>query len=389
MSYYSYGYAPTTAYLAVKKLWDSLLHKQVQQSLFFKDMIGRDDGGEDAANFSNYPIVEKTQLGKDSGDAITMSLVRQLVTSTFYNAGVTGNTQLVDSETAMSFYTTKVYVSHWRDATAILGKQTMQRSPFDLRSQAKGLLANEVAQFLDQGLFFCLYSGYSPNVVREIGTSTLLEKLPLNNIYGKDQTALANLAVTDTVDTELLDIVSTVCVTNNINAVKHEGRGRWGFVIHPFGTKTLRADSLYQDAQIHANKGTGIFSRAIGEWGDLYILEHNGIDYAKNYGSLTVSSDAITIAAASPGTTNTDTRMNLLIGANAVARARALPEYMAARKEDDYGNIVAWASGLIYGDRRADYQIDDGTGSTFKNQSSICVYSYSPTVAGNFTAIWS
>jgi hypothetical protein len=81
--------------------------------------------------------------------------------------------------------------------------------------------------------------------------------------------------------------------------------------------------------------------------------------------------------------------MNLLIGANSIARAVALPEYMERRKEDDYGNMIGFAGGLIYGDRRADWQIDDGTGSTYKNQSSVCVYSYSPSVASNFTTIWS
>jgi len=397
MAYYTYGYAPTTAYNSVKKVWDTLLHEQTQAGLFFKDLIGKDKGGEGSLDdqMSNFPIVEKTQLGKDSGDRITMSLVRQLATSTFYNEGVTGNTQLVDSETAMSFYNTQVYVSHWRDATAILGKQTLQRSPFQLKKVAKGLLANEIAKFLDEGLFFAFYSGYSPNVVREIGTSTLLEKLPLNNVYGKNRSAYSGLGTADVVDTELLEILSTVAIENNINPIKYEGSETHLFVIHPRGFKTLRADSLYQDANIHAlpsNKENPMFSRAKGRWGGIYVTEHNSIATGANYGSLTVTSDAISVAAATAPTdigNNTDVRMNLLIGANSIARAVALPEYMETRKEDDYGNIIAFGGGLIYGDRRADYQIDDGTGATFANQSSICVYSYSPAVASNFTAIWS
>ena len=396
MAYYASGYAPTTAYNSVKKLWDSLLHEQVQNSLFFKDMIGRDKGDEGSleTNFSNFPIVEKTQLGKDSGDRITMSLVRQLVTSSFLNAGKTGNTQLVDSETAMSFYNTFVHVSHWRDATAILGKQTIQRSPFELRKVAKDLLAKEVAQFLDESIFFTLYSGYSPNAVREIGTSTLLEKLPLNNVYGKNRSAVTALTTNDVVDTELLEILATVVIENNINPIDYEGDQTHLFIVHPRGMKTLRQDSLWQDANQNAlprSKENPLFSRAKGKWGGIFVAESNKIDTIKDYGSLTVSSDAITVGAATaPGDfAVTDGRMNVLLGANAVARAVALPTYMEKRKEDDYGNIVAFGSGLIYGDRRADYQIDDGSGATFKNQSSICVYSYSPAVASNFSAIWS
>jgi hypothetical protein len=140
------------------------------------------------------------------------------------------------------------------------------------------------------------------------------------------------------------------------------------------------------------NKENPIFSRAKGKWSNIYITEHNSIATGANYGSFTVTSDAIAVAAATAPTdigNNTDVRMNLLIGANSIARAVALPEYMETRKEDDYGNIIAFGGGLIYGDRRADYDIDDGSGGTYKNQSSICVYSYSPAVASNFTAIWS
>jgi hypothetical protein len=397
MAYYDVGYAPTTAYKAVRKAWDTLLHEQTQSQLFFKDLIGKDKGGEGSLDSQtvNTPIVEKTQLGKESGDRISMSLVRQLATADFYNEGKTGNSQLIDAETAMSFYNTDVYVGHWREGTLINGKQTLQRSPFELKKVAKDLLSNTIAKQLDEGVFFAFYSGYSPNVVREIGTSTLLEKLPLNNIYGKNRSAFSALETADVVDTELLELVSTIFVEQNINPIKYEGQNCGLFVIHPRGFKTLRADSLYQDANIHAmpsNKENPIFSRAKGRWGGIFIAEHSSISTAFNYGSLTVTSDQIAIAAATLPSgipALTDLRMNLLIGANSIARAVALPEYMERRKEDDYGNMIGFAGGLIYGDRRADWQIDDGTGSTYKNQSSVCVYSYSPSVASNFSAIWS
>jgi N4-gp56 family major capsid protein len=399
MVYYAsgYGYAPTTAYNTVKKVWDGLLHEQTQSQLFFKDMIGRDKGGEGGLDdqFTNSPIVEKTQLGKESGDRITMSLVAQNVTSSFYNAGKTGNNQLVDAEKTLTFYNTYVHVSHWRDANAIFGKQTLKMTPFDVMKVAKSRLANEIAKFLDEGIFFTLYAGYSPNVVRQIGTSVLLEKLPLNNVYGKNQSAYANLQTSDVLDTELLEILSVAVLENNINPIKYEGKECHLFICHPRGMKTLRADSLWQDANIHAlpaNKDNPVFSRASGRWSNIFVAEHNSIDSAKNYGSLTVSSDQITIASNTAPVgigNNTDLRMNLLLGANSVARAVALPEYMEKRKEDDFGNIIAFGGGLIYGDRRPDFDIDDGSGGTYKNQSSICVYTYSPTVASNFTAIWS
>ncbi len=395
MAYYASGYNPTTAYISVRKAWDTILHTQTQNSLFFRDMIGRDKGGEGSLkkSFTNYPIVEKTQLGKESGDRITMTLRRQLVTSNFHNAGKSGNTQLVDSETAMSFYNTYVYVSHWRDATAILGKLTMKRTPFELRREAVDALTDEVAQFLDSSIFFTLYSGFSPNVVREVGVSTLTESLPLNNLYGKNQSAVANITASDVLDTEYLEMLAAVASANNFNHIRHNGKDCGLLIVHPYSLKTLRADSLYQDANNQGMPRDGentMFSRAEGRWSNIYVAESNKVDSAKNYGSLTVSSDAITIGAATINDVAvTDVRMNVFLGANAVARAVALPEYMEARKEDDYGNIFGWGAGLIFGDRRTDYTIDDGSGATTKNQSSICCYSYAPTIASNFSAIWS
>lgn len=396
MAYYAsgQGYAPTTSYNTVRKAWDKLLHEQTQSQLFFRGMIGRDKGDEGSLKnqMSNYPIVEKTDLRKEAGDRITMSLIRQLTSSSFWNAGKTGNNTLIDLEDTLSFYNTQVYVGHWRQGFAVFGKQTLQRTPFDVINEGKDLLSKAIQKQLDEGVFFAFYSGYSPNVVREIGTSTLLEKLPLNNIYGKNQSSLANLTSADTVDTDLLEIIGVVAVENNINPCTYEGKDELLFVIHPRGTKTLRQDSLYQDAQINAvgGKGNPMFNRvAIGKWNNIYIAEHNSIDTIKDYGTLSVSSDAITIGTQTAGITVTDGRMNILIGANAIARAVALPEYMVRRKEDDYENLFGFAGGLIYGDRRADYQIDDGTGATYKNQSSIVVYSYSPAVASNFTQIWS
>ena len=397
MTYYAAGYAPTYAYAAVKKLWDTLLHEQTQSQLFFKDMIGKDKGGEGSLDnqMSNFPIVEKTDLKKDSGDTVTMSLIRQLTTSAFYNDGKSGNKQLMDAEETLSLYTTKVSVAHWRNAVVINGKQTFQKSPFNLRKEAKSLLSANIAKQLDEGLFFALYWGYSPNVIRELGYAVTLEKLPLNNIYGKNQANYASLSSQDTLDTTLLEICSTVVLENNINPIQYEGKNCHLLICHPRGMKTLRADSLYQDAQIGGmprSKDNPMFSRASGRWGNIFVAEHNSIQDGTYLGTLTDSSDVITLSAPTAPTgigNNTDVRANLLIGANAVARAVALPEYMEMRKEDDYGNIAGFGGGLIYGDRRADYDIDDGSGGTYKNQSSVCVTTYSPAVASNFTAIWS
>lgn len=398
MAYYGagYGYAPTTSYLAVQKLWDKLLHKQVLDKVFFKGLIGRDkregDGGVQD-DISGFPIVEKTDLKKEAGDQITMSLLRQLATSTRYNSGKTGNTQLVDAEDTMSFYTTKVLIGHYRAGVAIFGKTTEQRSPFDLRSEAKDMISTHLATILDDGIFFSLYSGYSFNILREYGTTAADPTDPVNLIYGKDKSAFSAMDTADVVDTDLMERLAVAVQENNIPPARVKGDTAHIFIVHPRGLKTLRADSAWVDANSQAmprGAENPIFSKADGKWASIAVLESNKIDTPKNWNGLTVSNDAITLAAATTTPlTATDCRSNILLGANAVARAFGKESYMAMRKEDDYGNLIGFAGGFVYGDKRADWVIDDGTGATIKNQSSIVVHTYSPSVNSNLSAIWS
>jgi hypothetical protein len=358
MAYYDSGYAPATTWLAVKKVWDSMLHGQVLDKIFFKGLIGKDKVGEEGVqdDISGFPIVEKTNLKKDSGDRITMSLLRQHTTGSRYNSGKTGNTQLVDSETTMTFHTVQVLIGHYRAGVAILGKTTEQRSPFALRSEARQMISTHLATMLDDGIFFALYSGYSPNIFREYGHAVAVPTTHGNVVYGKDKASLAALDAADTVDTDMMERLSVAVDELNIPPCRVKGDVAHIFIVHPRGL----------------------------------ILASNKVDSALNHDALTVSSDVITLAAESDGAvTAANTRMNLLLGANAVARAFGKESYMARRKEDDYGNLIGFAGGLVYGDKRADWVVDDGTGATNNNQSSILVYSASPNVNTNLSAIWS
>lgn len=405
MAYYGVsGASILTPHQNVRKTWDKLLHEQVLHKSAWKGLVGTDKGGEGDldSETSNKPIVTKTQLGKESGDLITMGLVASNVKQSWlsatdqdnwFNMGKSGNTQLVDSEAALSFYNLKVRVAHQRFGIVIDGKMTVQRTPYDLLSTAKNQLSTQMAYFLDSSPFFAIYTGWSPNVIREIGLTTADTAEHPNQIYGKGKSAFSGIDSSDKLDTDLLEIVRVFWETNNINPIMVDGDPHALLYVHPYNGKTLRADSLWIDANIQGmarGKDNPVFNNATGKWGGIVVKETNKISTDFDPDSVQINSDEINAGdatalqghAAGAGINNSDIYMCTLVGANAVARAFALESYMEKRKEDDYGNIYGFAGGYIYGDRRADFALsaDSGTDGATKNQSSAIVYCHAPSV---------
>lgn len=344
---YGYGgFAPASAHQNVRKTWDTLLHEQVINLSAFKGMIGVDKGGEGdpTSRIANKPIVQKTQLGKESGDLITMGLVASNITAaTWYNDGKSGNNQLVDNEASLTLYNTKVRVGHFRFGIQIDGKMTLQKTPYDLLQTAKDNIAQLQAHWMDSSIFFTIYGGFSPNIFRELGTSTAAPRVHPNNIYGKGQSSLVNVTPADALDTDYLEILRVFAKSRNINPIMVDGKAHQILWASSFNIKTLRADSAWIDANAFAmprGEDNPIFVDADGRWANLVVRESNKVDTAKNYAGLTVSADAITLAAdtVGAGVNATDVYMMVLMGANCVARAYALESYMVRRKEDK-GNM--------------------------------------------------
>lgn len=380
------GYAPGTLHQNTRKAWDKLLHEAVVNKQAFKGLIGQDKGGEGSidSEVANKPIVQKTQLGKESGDQITMSLVASQISTTPYNDGKVGNTQLVDAESSLTPYNVKVKIAHQRFGIEIDGKMTLQKSAFDVVTAAKNNLSQQMASNLDRGVFFTYYSGFSPNVLREIGTSALSPVAHPNNIYGKGQSALTAVTQSDVLDTSMLEIVRVFSESNNIAPIMVDGEPQHILFVHPYNGRTLRADSAWVDANVNGMPRSAqnpVFQNAIGSWAGIVVKESNNISTAKAWSALTATAGttiSLVDATVGAGIVATDVYALILTGANAVARAFALESYMVRRKEDDYENILGFAGGYIYGDRRTDWaaSADTGTDGTTYNQSSCLLYAH-------------
>jgi len=393
------GYEPTTAYQLVRKAWNTTLHEEVQNKSFFKNMVGKDKGGEGSldGNIANAPIVEKTDLRKAAGDNITVGLVRGLTfggpgDTASYNAGKVAGQQLVDAEDNLVFHHVQVKLAHQRQGVLIESAlETEQRSPYDLRKVAKDALSTGLSKTLDDNTFFCLYAGYSPNVFRSLGHATAVPTQK-NQVYGKDRSALTGLTANDKFGSEMVDMLASWAMINNIAPING---GKHILIVHPNDWYHARRDSAFIDGLMQADvRGdeNRIFTGSLGRWAGIEIMTSNKITTCLNWDGLTVSSNSITLSAETTlpaGITAAQIRMPLLIGANAIARGYGKESYMERRKEDDYGNLVGFGGGYVYGDRRCDWVIDDGTGATSVNQSSACLYTYAPGATANAPTTWS
>lgn len=378
------------------KIWDKILHEQVQNKSFWKNMIGKDKGGEGSLDksISNYPIVQKTDLKKSSGDKVVLGLVKAVnladeTTVTYLNYGKVTGQELIDAESGLTFYYADVPVTLYRDGVLIENEMSVQRSPFDLYKIATDGLANKMAHYRDSGFFFAFYAKYDPALVRSGYTSVAHPNL----LYGKNKTALTEVDSNDPLDTDLLERIAVYGKVNNINPVTGLNGLGYGLIVHPFGVKTLRADSIWKDAQQGAaarGSSNDIFTGNVGTYAGITVLEDNRISTAKTYASISISTyEMSSISAATMGNiAATDARMNILIGANAMAEAFAKETFVRRRKEDDYGEKAGFGSGFIRGAMRADFLPDMASSTTAVNQSSAICYTYSPSPIGNFSSIW-
>jgi len=389
--------AASTSNFLTPSVWNKILHEKVVNKLFWKSMIGSDKGGEGSIeqDLTNYPIVEKTDLKKDNGDTIVMGLVKSPftydeTTITRMNYGEVGDYQLVDNESAPTYYYLHVPIALYRLAIASMNGITKQRSPYDQKKVATDMVSREMAKWLDDGIFWTFYGGYSPNVWRQQGLTGVAHP---NNIYGKNKTALADVDANDVLDADMLERLGTFTKVNNMSPVVIDGVETFGLIVHPYGMKTLRADSLVMDAwqlALPSGKANPIFTRAGNQrYANIYVMEDNRISYAKDYAVAASSGDIGTVndATMGSGITASDVRMNILIGANAVARGWGQETTMASRKEDDYGLINGVAGIVIYGDRRADYALAQSATTTTYNQSSALVYTHSVNPNSNVSSI--
>ena len=362
-----------------RRAWSDILHKKVQDKLVLKKMgfIGPDQGDEDGIEDVNayYPIIQKTELGKDGGDRITLPMLNQLS-----GAGISGNNALKGSEEQMNFQSFDVYIEMLRNATGFTYKMSKNRNKFHAKNKISDLLADWMAQKMDNSFFDAMYRGYSAHV---IANYTALSAVAHPNLFIQDGANFfaygvsnggtvmdyRSMTSSDSFSTATLEAMATWAEDNNINPCRMDN-GEEGIIaiVHPYQLQQLRQDADW----VASNRLAGvrgmenaIFSRAEGMYAGVYVHTTKKVE------SVTDETDGVTSVA-----NGASVRLAVCLGAHSIARALGQKPEMVKRDDTDYGQIEAYGMDSIWGDSRADWVSDDGS-STKTNQSSSVWGTYS------------
>jgi hypothetical protein len=377
----------------VPQVVDRRFHKQVlKKSLFTtRGLMGPDgyaEGGVEGT-ITAPVILQKSELSKQAGDVIKMSLRRKL-TADHLTGGKVLNLQLVDAESTYDFYSTKVSIERLRHAVYGFGGMANQRNPFgdSIKAIQSSLLQEWWAEQLDTQILYALWCGYSPNLIRAHGATNCDPTKNPNTLFGNDTSlstsrTIADLLATnvDDVSAKTFEVSLTYFEQNDFDMVNIDGGKYIVALISPRAKLTLLQDDRFRNAQLYARERgltNPLFKSADFVYNNNIIMTydkvrsilggHNPDD------TITVSSNTITVETDySPpgGITASQLHQTLFLGGNSAALADNGMTGILDRKEDDYGNIIGSGIDTIFGARRTDFAAE--TATTIVNQSSLVI----------------
>ena len=217
-----------------QKIWSAILLKEALREIYLSKFMG-----ESTDNI----IQVKNELTKQKGDKITIPLRMQMT-----SPGQSSQTviTLETNEEALIYYNYAVELWLYGHAVRADDKLSLQRPAFDLRTDMKDALKDWLANKIEVLLATALAT--SPEATHYINktvspTSTLTVALIQ---AAKRKAQLAN---------------------PKVRPINIEGGEYYVMLVHPYGTKGLKADSDWKNAQLYANirgKDNPIFNGALG-----------------------------------------------------------------------------------------------------------------------------
>ncbi len=255
----------------VPKIWSRSLWVEALGKLFFTKFIGKEEPTADKTrqNALTDIVNMKTELEKQPGDAITFGLAYQLSA-----AGRAGADAMEGQEEAIAMYDQRVTIDRIRNAVLWDEVRQGQFSPYNIRSNAKSLLSDWLAAYIDKTTITALTT--SP-------TSTRV-------LYGGDATSTATIDSSDTFSTSLIDAAVRKAKTSTpkIRPVMVDGKPWYVILAHPFQIASLRSETAWKEAQQYANvRGieNPIFTGAAGYYAGAVIHEYERIPTYSDWGS--------------------------------------------------------------------------------------------------------
>ncbi len=299
----------------IPKIWSKALWLEQARASYFEKFIGNDE---------NSIIQRNTDLEKEAGDTVTFGLLMQLT-----GDGVDGDSTLEGNEESMVFYDQSVTINQKRQAIRLAGLLAEQKSPYDMRNRAKGLLKNWFARYRDKKFFTVLSATPSANRILRAG--------------GK---AAENLiADTDKLTLDLIALAKRKAelATPMLRPVMVDGEPHFVAVFHPWQIRDLKGDPDYKAAVLNAaerGKKNPMFTGAIAMWDGVIIHEHAWVPVTAT------------------GASGANVGQGLFLGAQAAVEAVAKKLYWR-EKAFDYANQQGFAGGIIHGVAKSKYASED------------------------------
>lgn len=347
----------------------------------YGDAIRRTYFGKFRSSGKNSIVQELTELKKGAGDQITFGLRVQ-----GQQDGVVGDATLEGNEESMQFYNDSIVVNQLRFGTAVRGKMTEQRVPYNLRAECKDFLADIWAERLDT-VFFNQLCGYTPaNTMADgykyAGHNQVLAPSTNRQIWAGSASNDQGLTSSDTFSLELIDYAKEKAMTANtrdgtgplIRPIKYMGNDYYVMFLHDYQVTDLRTNT------------------ASGQWLDIQKSAMGGGDVKDNpifNGSLGIYNGVVLHPAAritqgvnsSSGAAVSTVRRAVFCGAQALAYAQGGVNGANGSRMDwneetfDYGNQFGVAAGMIFGMKKTRFAPETGAANN-EDFGSIVVSTY-------------
>lgn len=377
---------------------DKMYHKEVQTKTFFNrvGMISGDtyQEGNAEVTVAGVPVIRKTDLTANAGDAIRMALRKNLGAGV--NSGRVGSQQLVTYEQPFQFDDMLVKIGQWREGVATYGGINAQRYPFGTYAELEmSLLSDWSAQTQDTGILYALHYGFAPHLYRAYGagttvnsTSTLWCTKIKNYLIGNDKNFDTTRTVADIVgdgsmnlSAATFEVGETYCLQNKFDPISVNGQAFWVALVSAKGLLCLKQDATFRNAMQYAMQ-RGIDNPLFKTpdallYSNTLIFSYEKVREiiaGKNPAGLSVSSNTITEAdytGIGGSVTASQLHQTYFLGANAIALAEGrfgMAEHI--RSENDYNNIIGRAVDNTWGAARCDY-VQSGGSTIDANQSAL------------------
>lgn len=225
-------------------------------------------------------------LTKAPGDAITFNLAAQLD-----GEGVQGEADMEGNEEALVFYGQRIVLEEYKNAVRLAGSLTEQRSPFDIKMEAKPNLTTWLAQKTEGKMFEAMASinNTAYGAASESAKDSYLASNRDRFLFGA--TTANNSANDHSACLSQIDASADILTTAQISLAKRmaqladpkvrpirleNGEEIYLFVAHPLACRDLKNSDAWKNAQQYARlrgDSNPLFTGALGMWDGVVVIE--------------------------------------------------------------------------------------------------------------------